>query len=212
MDRMFGNALDDNSMYEFVCQQKKLTYQMKSFSIEWQGKKAHAHLVADITREKQIESMAHLDRLTGLYNRWFAMSTLNEAVAKGEPFILCYIDLDNLKSLNDSMGHVFGDEYILSMVDCLKELSESGGTLCRIGGDEFLWIAEDATVLETNDRLEKLRREFVAQSKDYAKSFSYGVIRVAEDNTMSSGQLMDLADQKMYLYKQRSKMQAASHY
>jgi diguanylate cyclase (GGDEF)-like protein len=101
-------------------------------------------LTEDATARKaiaaQIERMARFDSLTGLANRF----TFNEALRKAchsvneQPFAVLYIDLDNFKHINDSLGHDSGDRLLAAMAKRLNGFSRHGDLLARLGGDEFV--------------------------------------------------------------------------
>ncbi|WP_240910255.1 GGDEF domain-containing protein [Desulfopila sp. IMCC35008] len=60
--------------------------------------------------------------------------------------ILCYFDLDNLKTINDSYGHKAGDEYILLAVEAIRQKIRANDLLCRMGGDEFIALLPNCTL------------------------------------------------------------------
>jgi GGDEF domain-containing protein len=85
----------------------------------WQEHKALTFLVTDVTearrRREELESVAFFDALTGAYSRHYGMNLLEQWLANGEPFSLCFVDMDNLKYVNDTFGHEAGDKYILDV-------------------------------------------------------------------------------------------------
>ncbi|MDR2108202.1 MAG: GGDEF domain-containing protein [Coriobacteriales bacterium] len=100
----------------------------------WQEHKALTFLITDITEEKrrreELESVAFFDALTGAYSRHYGMNLLEKWLAQGECFAICFVDMDNLKYINDSFGHEAGDEYILSVSNKLQ----SGARATAMGG------------------------------------------------------------------------------
>ncbi len=106
----------------------------------------------DITERKKMEDqLVHkslYDSLTGLPNRILFMDRLKTNFARRKRqsdilFSLLFIDIDHFKKINDSYGHLFGDEILVDVVDRLKGSIRPGDTLSRFGGDEFLLILED---------------------------------------------------------------------
>ena len=90
--------------------------------------------------EERIAYAAHHDVLTGLANRMQFGEQLGEAlkrVGRGEHFAVLYIDLDNFKFVNDTLGHSSGDEFLKAIAGRLKICVRSVDTLARLGGDEF---------------------------------------------------------------------------
>ena len=105
----------------------------------------------DISERKQAEArIAHLafyDGLTGLPNRRLLMDRLNQAIAKasrsGVHGAVLFIDLDNFKSLNDTMGHDMGDKLLEVVAQRLQQVTRSSDTVARLGGDEFVVLLEE---------------------------------------------------------------------
>lgn len=109
------------------------------------------------TAERRIAHLAHHDTLTGLPNRASFTAKLDETLARSgeEPFALLLVDLDHFKEVNDLFGHVVGDTFLGAVADRLRAVV-SGEFLARIGGDEFVIIAEEAhpeTAIDLADRL-----------------------------------------------------------
>ncbi len=89
----------------------------------------------------QLEEMASTDLLTGLLNRQGFMSTINESVLDiASTNVIMYIDLDNFKYYNDTVGHEIGDFVLVLFANILKECAKDNGYAIRYGGDEFLLL------------------------------------------------------------------------
>jgi diguanylate cyclase (GGDEF)-like protein len=101
-----------------------------------------ADAAADRRRARIDLARAHLDDLTGAYNRGLGEDTLRREIDRaqrtGDPFVLAFVDVDDLKRLNDRDGHAAGDEYLRAVVHGLRHLVRSYDPIARIGGDEFL--------------------------------------------------------------------------
>jgi diguanylate cyclase (GGDEF)-like protein len=101
----------------------------------------------DVTEERQSENtirfLAERDPLTSLYNRRSFTSALQKAIeqADGQPVALVYIDIDDLKLINDLQGHPQGDKALISTANKLIAASRSTDVVARIGGDEFVVLA-----------------------------------------------------------------------
>jgi diguanylate cyclase (GGDEF)-like protein len=99
-------------------------------------------------RTRQLQHLAENDPLTGLPNRreWFTL--LNAAIERARPagrqIGVFFLDIDNFKYINDSMGHAFGDRVLVSLSQRLQETARSFGFAARFGGDEFTVVLEDA--------------------------------------------------------------------
>jgi diguanylate cyclase (GGDEF)-like protein len=101
-----------------------------------------------VKKNTKLHKIAVTDSLTGLYNRRFFFMRLEEEFSRmlryDEHFSLLIIDLDNLKPVNDTYGHVMGDRVIKGLAQFLKNMGRKGDTLARIGGDEFAYILVNA--------------------------------------------------------------------
>ena len=160
-------------------------------------------------RMKELEIEANYDALTKQYNRNYGMRLLNKWVVEKQSFILCFVDMDNLKFVNDKYGHLEGDRYILLVSSILKSFSPDV-TICRLGGDEFMLMELGWTEKDSEEQLEALRSRLIrkGQSTEYPYfiSISYGIVEVCQENTSSASELLAIADERMYKHKQANKM------
>lgn len=104
--------------------------------------KLNKMLVATMNAERENEWRARHDALTGLYNR----AGLDHAIKQsGQSFALFFIDLDDFKTVNDTLGHAAGDELLKAVADCIRLVLGPGDVAARFGGDEFVVLATDRT-------------------------------------------------------------------
>ncbi len=186
------------------------------YPLHWYGYEAVAAVIADITASKakidKLEGVAYRDALTGKYNRHYGMNLFNEWIEQHRYFVVCFIDIDKLKYVNDVLGHAEGDRYILTVSKLLEAFSENA-CICRLGGDEFMILAVDIGRKAAHNRLEALRNRLVAEDlttadgTPYRGSFSYGIVEVATNNVLSSSEILAQADEKMYAYKKAHRME-----
>lgn len=159
---------------------------------------------------QMLESHAYSDALTGLHSRYYGMRTLKEWVDEKRAFRLCFIDLDNLKYVNDTFGHLEGDDYIIDTARLLKKAFPNA-LLVRLGGDEFMVLVETLAEPEIRDKLNALRTEMQLHIEEdqsaYFRSISYGIVEVAKNNNLSISTLLSQADEKMYAFKRAHKAQ-----
>jgi diguanylate cyclase (GGDEF)-like protein len=182
--------------------------------LRWYGKQAVAFAFSDVSAEKEhlkeLENVAYRDMLTRAYNRHYGMQLLDDWLSGRVHFILCFVDMDNLKYVNDKFGHVEGDKYILAVTEALRNFSPQA-QIARLGGDEFMLLVQGWTKKDAEDRLEELRSQLARHNEEpgalYNHSMSYGVIEVGSDNTISRTDLLSTADEKMYEYKRARKAQ-----
>ena len=185
--------------------------------LSWHGSRAFAFVLTDVSEEKQklyrLENAAYYDKLTQLYNRHYGMKVLNEWVENKRLHILCFADMDNLKYVNDRFGHAEGDKYILAVTAVLRQFSETA-IVCRLGGDEFMLLAEGWREEDAERQMETLREllhSVYITEASYRRSLSYGIVQVNTDNSRSAADLLSIADEKMYRYKRTYKAWCRAH-
>ena len=159
-------------------------------------------------RQKKLEADAYHDELTGLYNRRFGMTMFNDWIQSKRVFSLIFIDLDNLKHVNDKFGHEEGDLYITNVSGYLKNYVKDE-IICRLGGDEFMILKPNAGYDEAKVFMKELSYLISSDNylidKDYAYSLSYGIVEVKEDNTLPPSAILSEADEQMYKHKRERK-------
>ncbi len=152
---------------------------------------------------------AHHDPLTGLPNRMLFNERLElgieKAKNKGSKLALFFIDLDEFKQINDSLGHEIGDRVLYAVAERLKAKIRKKDTLARLGGDEFVVIMEEYKTIENISRIaEKILKVLVqpihVEGQTLYTSCSIGISLYPKDNT-SSDNLLKYADAAMYKAK-----------
>jgi len=158
----------------------------------------------------RIEHQAYHDPLTGLPNRRLLSDRLLQAIAhasrRGERLALLFLDLDDFKAFNDSLGHAFGDELLRRIGQRLHDNLRASDTLARIGGDEFVVLAMDVPSRDAADHLvdkllEALRKPMVLDTISFAIRASAGVALYPDDGSDETT-LLRHADAAMYELKQ----------
>lgn len=173
-------------------------------------------LIIAIKKFQLYESIIYLaehDPKTNLFNRGhfdkiFEM-VRERAIRYDEKFLVVIFDLNGLKKVNDSLGHLAGDEIILHFSTTLKNWVRTSDILARYGGDEFIGILFNAEKNDIIDRLENLRINFEKNPIEYENekiicSFSYGIAEFPHHGTTYDS-LVEVADQHMYTYKRHLK-------
>jgi diguanylate cyclase len=107
-------------------------------------------MAAEVKDEQaKLHRQANYDALTGLPNRMMAFERITQEIRRaartGERFAVYFIDLDNFKNINDSLGHAAGDELLVAIGARLQATLRASDTVARLGGDEFLVLAPDVT-------------------------------------------------------------------
>ena len=86
------------------------------------------------------DKLDRLDPLTKVYDRSVIEEYTIELVRKKDPFVFCFVDIDNFKNINDNYGHKFGDKVLIEFAKTLREHVGSNGAVARYGGDEFIIV------------------------------------------------------------------------
>jgi len=170
----------------------------------------------DITERRRLEDelrhQAFHDVLTGLANRALLMDRLEHALGAarrhGRGLAVLFIDLDDFKAINDSLGHMVGDQLLAAAAQRILACLRAGDTPARIGGDEFAVLLEDVEAemaAEVGGRIvEALRRPFRAAERELHAHASVG-IALHTDPSQTADDLLRDADVAMYVAKRRGK-------
>ncbi|PPD47618.1 MAG: diguanylate cyclase [Methylotenera sp.] len=183
---------------------------------------ANGHnLLTEITQRKQASlfHLAHYDQLTKLPNRVLFLDRLNMAIIQSErqktQVGLLFIDLDKFKHFNDSMGHSFGDELLITVAERLVGCTREGETVARLSGDEFTILLDnvkspcDLDIL-CNRILDEMKQPLQIMGREVFITLSIGAAICPVDDDQSAGLLVK-ADAAMYEAK-RSGRNAYRHY
>ena len=166
--------------------------------------------------EREIRNLSLRDELTSLYNRrgfyLLAEQALRLAQRSKAPFSVLFVDLDNLKQINDSQGHAVGSEFLREVAELLQRHVRKSDVLGRVGGDEFVVAGQstEEAMRYVTQRLVAAAVERNAQpERAYPFSFSVGHVTSGEDEAESLQDLLDRADNAMYITKRHKKAKAA---
>ncbi len=153
-----------------------------------------------------LEESAMIDDMTGVYNRrFFEQYTAKLEKSSERPVSIISADCNELKKINDTFGHLVGDEYIRMAALLFRMVVQNSGRIFRVGGDEFVIILPRKTAGEAETIVRKLQKEEQNFSvKNHNLSISYGV-SCMENKTDSIIDIIDAADKHMYLNKAKYK-------
>lgn len=186
------------------------------------GQRAAQHfivVISDITQakkyERELERLALYDALTGLPNRRLLLDRLRQGMGQarrlGRSLVVCYLDLDGFKQVNDRHGHEGGDQLLIRIGGRVQALLRSQDTLARLGGDEMVLLLGDvADPQDCPAALERIRRvvaepvELPGGAVQVSASMGYAVFPLDGD---CPDLLLRRADQAMYEAKQGGKNQ-----
>jgi diguanylate cyclase (GGDEF)-like protein len=176
---------------------------------------AGAHLAGIVFErrraEEQLRRMAHFDALTGLPNRVLFLDRLKQTVAWAKrskrQFALLYIDLDKFKFINDTHGHIVGDEVLKEVAERLRLCMRDADTAARLGGDEFAVLIADthdqhAPEVVADKIIAHLSEPLRIAGKQYQIGASIGISMYPEDS-IEGEKLVGLADEAMYEAKRK---------
>lgn len=167
----------------------------------WKLKKAKKIIEEQKRKENRLFLESNMDKLTGCYNRRAYERDLQRmSVEKAFAYIL--VDINGLKTINDTLGHAAGDELILGAAFCLKQCFGKLGKVYRIGGDEFVVLLskKDCGACEKEEEFQR-RVEAWRGSLVQKLSVSYGAVWGEEKNWCSMAEVAKEADKRMYRKK-----------
>ena len=164
-------------------------------------------VLAEYAEEARILSMH--DALTGLRNRTYAKSRVDELLDKGHKGALFMFDLDNFKKINDTYGHIVGDKTLQMFAEVLKENSGRNDVACRLGGDEFIVFYTDMAEREkAAEQAEKIIYMIAERFKEQEfiddVSVSMGIAFYPDDGK-NFQMLYQNADKSLYYIKKNGK-------
>ena len=160
-------------------------------------------------RTRQLQELAEHDPLTSLPNRRELFKLLNAAIeralADGTQVGVFFLDIDNFKYVNDSMGHAFGDRVLVSLAQRLQATTESFGFAARLGGDEFTVVFDRA---QTNDDIraagmnivQAFQKPLTVDNRDLMVSVSVGA-SIYPEHAMDAEALLKAADAALFRAK-----------
>lgn len=176
----------------------------------------------DVTEREELQQrlthQAFHDPLTNLANRTLFIDRAHHAMQRcvRDParVALLFIDLDDFKKVNDSLGHAIGDALLVAVSERLRGTLREGDTLARLGGDEFAVLLEDVggaeRALDVADRVRRALREPIELlGKDIVTRVSVGIASAADASTPA--ELMRNADLAMYIAKARGKGRSTTY-
>lgn len=220
------NRLQEQSVYkiELGMLDENKEYRRKLITVQYYDEENKIVLIrrSDITKEylkqknqenklKAIKKAADTDALTGIYNRIGAQRLIVEYLHKSNNQMSAFIiiDLDNFKKINDSLGHLQGDEVLKQVANILKENFRKTDIIARLGGDEFIVfmkniVQKENAIISLNNLLKKLRLPYQWHEETILITGSIGVA-VAPIDGATFEVLYKNADQALYNSKYSGK-------
>jgi diguanylate cyclase (GGDEF)-like protein len=157
---------------------------------------------------KRLHELALTDALTGLPNRRYALERLEQewavATRSGRPVCCMMVDIDHFKSINDTYGHLFGDEALRTVAESLHHAARKEDIVCRLGGEEFLVICADTDERAGFNYAERLRLHVASQPlqvHDKILHLTVSIGLAANHQQHSVETMMHQADERLYAAK-----------
>ena len=203
---MTGHADEDSAASAIVAGARefiKKPFSINEFVLRF-DKMMHDH-----SGEEALLALSLTDELTGLYNRrrFFILTEqcLKVAVRTKKRPLLLFIDMDNLKWINDHYGHNEGDQALIGLADILKKTFRESDIIARIGGDEFVVLLEstDENSETLLTRLHENVKDYNVKRSQYTLSVSLGTAQFDPEYPISIDELLSKADALMYAQKRR---------
>jgi diguanylate cyclase (GGDEF)-like protein len=162
--------------------------------------------------EEELQHQASHDPLTGLANRVLFVDRVDHALARTDrsgPVAVLFLDLDDFKTVNDSVGHIAGDQLLVTVAERVRHCLRSGDTAARLGGDEFGILIDETkdprdAIYVAERIIRALESPFALQGKEVFIHASIG-IAFGEHDVPSSDTLLRNADVAMYRAKSQGK-------
>lgn len=216
----FDYPIEPNQSSEIVIHKgdgEETVAHIRTVQLDWGGKITYLASCFDITeivqlREK-LKTMSFVDELTQINNRRgfieLAKQQIKIAERNNNIIMVIYADLDNLKSINDNMGHKAGDLALIDTADILRATFRRSDIIGRVGGDEFAILAVEAykgNINTIDGRLQKnVDTHNDTKGRSYELSITIGIARYYPKSNLTIDELISQADEQMYMQKRRKK-------
>lgn len=169
----------------------------------------------DVTDSRRISDRLQFeathDSLTGLANARSFEQTLTHALADGHQHVLCYLDLDYFKAVNDTSGHQAGDELLRELTQLFQTKVRNSDCLARLGGDEFAILLRNCNLDQARRLVQDLHNSvskyrFNWQGRSFEIGLSIGLVRIS-DSVLGAREVLSFADEACYAAKKAGRNQ-----
>jgi diguanylate cyclase (GGDEF)-like protein len=170
--------------------------------------------LSNVAAHEELKALAFKDPLTGLLNRRAMERALKREISRSKryrsPLSVAFIDLDDFKQINDSLGHDSGDEVLVHVAEALRKLSRQSDVVSRFAGDEFVIILPETSADEANSLIGRIQQHFqehpmTLSGTGVAVRFSCGVASPEHGAGDDVSTLLKKADELLYQDKQARK-------
>ncbi|HEX6178169.1 MAG TPA: GGDEF domain-containing protein [Thermoanaerobaculia bacterium] len=169
-----------------------------------------------IVRNRLLSEASSRDALTGLYNRWYVMdkieAEINRSLRHGAPLSLLMLDIDHFKRVNDTFGHLGGDDVLKSFAKLVRNCLRKEDLLARYGGEEFVVLLPGASQTAAFSLAQRIREEvsarpFAANGQLVRVTVSVGLACEGGDTLPSLEAMLGRADEALYKAKHEGRNQ-----
>ncbi len=160
------------------------------------------------SKKRQVKYFSEFDAMTGVYNRRAGLEKIEKLLASSKSCstnCICFIDINGLKEVNDTLGHEAGDALIKTVVDGIKRNTRESDFIARLGGDEFLIIFEGLAIDQAEEVWSRITQYFSKINETganrYLVSVSHGIEEFDCGMQRQIDRVINIADEKMYREK-----------
>ena len=166
------------------------------------------YFILKFVQNRRTEYLKYTDSMTGVLNRLGYDKETNSLIKSQQPFTFIIFDVDKFKQVNDTYGHLVGDEVIIFVASTLKKVLPPSNVICRLGGDEFVLCMSEVDVLNVRAYIDTIMSE-LAQFKSlegiaFPVTISSGIVINKEGNS-NLDKVYHLADQALYESKKKGR-------
>lgn len=209
-NRISGIKLNDR--YQFRLLRKDLSFrwvETNGILIDWEGEVATLHFLMDITERKKAEISLEFrsthDVLTGLFNRQYFEQEIERLQSSNKyPVSILVMDMNDLKEINDTLGHAAGDEQLRLAAQVIRKAFRPEDIIARIGGDEFVVLLPETDTITAHkavERIIKVLENFNHLNPD-KNLVSFAIGFATSESTPNLRDVFRIADRKMYINKE----------
>lgn len=207
----FDEEIENNSVETSVKEISQLQESIQEMEKQIRDQMIHLYLTNENLRQdiEKYKFDALLDPLTQLFNRRFLMKCIKDLQNSASNIVVCFLDIDSFKMINDTYGHAVGDMVLKTLSEKLRTGIRKEDLAFRIGGDEFVVLFRDLQIQEAHRIIERIQNKLkhvrFENFPELKISVSYGFSQWSKDSKESIEEALKKADLQMYQKKYEKK-------